>query len=397
MSSQVPLKVVRIIGRLNVGGPARQACLLHERLRPEFQTVLVTGRPDSGEKDMSYLFSSSEGVYSVESMSRPVRFVSDLRSLVAIYRILRREKADIVHTHTAKAGTLGRIAAVLARVPVRVHTFHGHIFAGYFGGFKTRVFLAIERVLARFTARTVTVSEGQARELAEVYGVAPRTKIQVVRNGFDWKDSPRSRSEVRAELGVRPDQIVVLWIGRMVPIKGVRLLAQVIQSVKKDPSLLFLIAGDGQERAEFERQIQGCGNVRMLGWQEDVSRLWAACDIALLTSINEGTPTSLIEAMFAGKPFVATDAGGTAELALDLPPAGAGIRKGKNGFIVDRNAETIAHCLRGLVRDAALRESMGREGRAHAQHNWSSNRLVSEMKQLYFDLSGQSKTRSHSA
>src|SRR3954468_9921040 len=177
MSSQVPLKVVRIIGRLNVGGPARQACLLHERLRPEFQTVLVTGRPDSGEKDMSYLLSSSEGVYSVDSMSRPVRFVSDLRSLAAIYRILRREKPDIVHTHTAKAGALGRCAAILARVPVRIHTFHGHVFAGYFGTFKTRVFLAIERFLARFTTRIVTVSEGQARELSEIYMIAPRAKI----------------------------------------------------------------------------------------------------------------------------------------------------------------------------------------------------------------------------
>src|SRR3954470_20928937 len=168
MSSLAPLKVVRIIGRLNVGGPARQACLLHERLRPELQTVLVTGRPDSGEKDMSYLLASSDGVHSIESMSRPVRFFSDLRSLVAIYRILRREKPDIVHTHTAKAGTLGRIAAVLARVPVRVHTFHGHVFAGYFGRFKTRAYLSIERLLARFTTRIVTVSEGQAVELADV-------------------------------------------------------------------------------------------------------------------------------------------------------------------------------------------------------------------------------------
>jgi glycosyltransferase involved in cell wall biosynthesis len=390
------LKVVRIIGRLNVGGPARQACLLHERLRPEFQTVLVTGRPDSGEKDMSYLLSSSEGVYSVDSMSRPVRFVSDLRSLVAIYRILRRERPDIVHTHTAKAGALGRIAAALARVPVRVHTFHGHVFAGYFGRFKTWVFLAIERVLARFTTRIVTVSEGQARELAEVYGVAPRAKIQVLRNGFDWKHSPRSRGEVREELGIRPDQVVVLWIGRMVPIKGVRLLAEVIRAAS-NPSLLFIIAGDGAQRPMLEQLTEGCKNMRLLGWQEDVSQLWTACDIALLTSINEGTPTSLIEAMFAGKPFVATDAGGTSELALELQAASNGIRKGKNGLIVDRNAETIAQSLGGLARDAALRESMGREGRAHAQHNWSSNRLVSEMKQLYFDLSGQSKTRSHSA
>src|SRR3954464_4858439 len=216
MSPQAPLKIVRIIGRLNVGGPARQACLLHERLRPEFETVLISGRPDKGEEDMSYLLSSHEGVYWIDSMSRPVRFFSDLRSLITLYRILRREKPDIVHTHTAKAGTLGRIAAILARIPVRVHTFHGHVFAGYFGALKTRLYLSVERFLARFTTRIVTVSEGQARELSEIYMIAPRAKIQVVRNGFDWSESAPPAQAIRSALAIRPDQILVLWIGRMV-------------------------------------------------------------------------------------------------------------------------------------------------------------------------------------
>src|SRR3954468_19443964 len=214
MPSQPPLKIVRIIGRLNVGGPARQACLLHERLRPQFKTVLISGRPDKGEEDMSYLLQSHEGVHWIDSMSRPVRFFSDLRSLFAIYRILRREKPDIVHTHTAKAGTLGRIAAVLAGVPVRVHTFHGHVFAGYFGVWKTKLYLAIERLLARFTTRIVTVSEGQACELAELYRVTPRSNIQVIRNGFDWRDSTRSKAELRAEMNLKRDQTTVLWLGR---------------------------------------------------------------------------------------------------------------------------------------------------------------------------------------
>src|SRR6266478_3672279 len=143
MSPQRPLKIVRIIARLNVGGPARQACLLHERLRPEFTTVLISGRPDDGEEDMSYLLGSEEAVHWIDSMSRPVRIFSDLQSLIAIYKILRREKPDLVHTHTAKAGTLGRIATILAGVPVRIHTFHGHVFAGYFGRFKTWVYLNI--------------------------------------------------------------------------------------------------------------------------------------------------------------------------------------------------------------------------------------------------------------
>src|SRR4051812_3272785 len=397
MSSQPPLKVVRIIGRLNVGGPARQACLLHERLRPEFETVLITGRPDSGEKDMSYLLSSNEGVHSIFSMSRPVRFFSDLRSLFAIYRILRREKPDIVHTHTAKAGTLGRIAAVLAGVPVRVHTFHGHVFAGYFGVWKTKLYLAIERLLARFTTRIVTVSEGQARELAEVYKIAPRSKIQVIRNGFDWKDSTRSQAELRAELNLKRDQTAVLWMGRMVPIKGIELLAEVVKTNSSNDALMFVIAGDGPLRGHFQELTTGCANLRMLGWQDDISSVVKACDVVLMTSINEGTPTALIEAMFAGKPFVATDAGGTSELALELQPTVGGVRRGRNGFIVESNAETIAKCLSGLGQDNALRESMGRAGRTHAEQNWSSERLLDEMKQLYYELAGGSERRAQSA
>jgi len=397
MSPQLPLKVVRIIGRLNVGGPARQVCLLHERLRPEFQTVLITGRPDSGEKDMSYLLSSTEGVHSIESMSRPVRFLSDLRSMFAIYRILRREKPDIVHTHTAKAGTLGRIAAVLARVPVRVHTFHGHVFAGYFGKLKTRLYLSIERFLARFTTKIVTVSQGQATELADVYKIAPRSKIQVIRNGFDWRESVRSVAEVRAELNLKRDQTAVLWMGRMVPIKGIELLAEVVRAASPDNRLMFVVAGDGPLRSEFEQAGSGCGNLRILGWQEDVSSLVKACDVVLMTSINEGTPTSLIEAMFAGKPFVATDAGGTAELVTDLAAECNGIRRGKNGFIVETKAEAIVSCLSGLAKEQALRESMGRAGQQSAKNNWASERLLTQIKQLYYGLAVTSNSRAQSA
>lgn len=397
MPSQSPLKVVRIIGRLNVGGPARQACLLHERLRPEFQTVLITGRPDAGEKDMSYLLDSNAGVYRIESMSRPVSLFADLASLLAIYRILRREKPDIVHTHTAKAGTIGRVAAALAGVPVRIHTFHGHVFAGYFGRFTTRVYLAIERFLARFTTRIVTVSEGQAEELAEQYRVSRREKILVIRNGFEWNDSKTSRDEVRRELGIRPEQTAVLWIGRMAPIKGVPLLAEIVRSVATDPSLLFLVVGDGPERATFELATQGCGNLRVLGWEEDVAPLWAACDVALLTSINEGTPTSLIESMFAGKPFVATNAGGTSELMLELSPTVDGVQQAKNGFIVDSKPAVIAGCLSRLSRDKGLRDAMGRSGREHAVQNWSSERLLQQIGQLYYELAGRLKSKSQGA
>ena len=397
MSAQNRLKIVRIIARLNGGGPARQACLLHEQLRPEFQTVLITGRPDIGEKDMSYLLASDEGVYRIDSMSRPVSIFSDLRSLLDIYRILRREKPDIVHTHTAKAGTLGRVAAVLAGVPVRIHTFHGHVFAGYFGKLKTRVYLAIERFLARFTTRIVTVSGGQERELAETYRIAPRSKIQVIRNGFDWKDSSRSQAEVRAELNLKRDQTAVLWMGRMVPIKGIELLAEVVKGTSSNDALMFVVAGDGPLRAHLEELTRGCRNLRILGWQEDVASVVKACEVVLLTSVNEGTPTSLIEAMFAGKPFVGTDAGGTSDLAIGLMEATRGIRQANNGFIVERKAEAILECLTRLAADPSLRETMGRTGREHAIHNWTADRLVNEIKQLYRESTNSAKARAQRA
>jgi glycosyltransferase involved in cell wall biosynthesis len=287
MSGQNRLKIVRIIARLNGGGPARQACLLHERLRPEFETVLISGRPDHGEADMSYLLSSEDGVRWVDSMSRPVRVLSDLRSLFTIYRVLRREKPDVVHTHTAKAGTLGRIAAIFARVPVRIHTFHGHVFSGYFGKVKTSLYLAIERVLARFTTRIITVSEGQAKELAETYKVVAGGRIQVIRNGFEWQESARSREEIRAELKIADNQVAVLWTGRMVPIKGIELLADIIKMAQQNTSLAFLVAGDGPERAGFEELTKGLDSIRMLGWEKDVAPLLKGCDVVLLTSINE--------------------------------------------------------------------------------------------------------------
>jgi glycosyltransferase involved in cell wall biosynthesis len=398
MASHPPLKIVRIIARLNVGGPAQQACLLHERLRPDFDTMLISGRPDKGEEDMSYLLSSERGVHWVDSMSRPVRMLLDLKSLLSIYRILRREKPDIVHTHTAKAGTLGRIAAIFARVPVRIHTFHGHVFAGYFGRLKTWTYLSIERTLARFTTRIVTVSEGQAQELSEKYKVAPRSKIQVIRNGFEWKESSRSREDIRAELGIRPEQLTVLWMGRMVPIKGIDLLADVAKQATRNNSLLFLIAGDGPERWRFEKSTGENTNVCMLGWHKDVAPLLKASDVVLLTSINEGTPTSLIEAMFAGKPFVATDAGGTSDLAVGLSaPSTSGIRQAENGFIVQRKSDAIVECLTRLAADQNLRETMGRMGREHAIQNWGADRLVKEIKQLYIELTRSAQTRAQSA
>src|SRR3954463_8713983 len=221
MNSSSDFTIARVIARLNIGGPAIQAILMTDEFRRRgYRTLLLTGEVPPGEGSMDYLARNRDVVpIKVGTLSREISWSKDLITLWQLVKIFRRERPLVVHTHTAKAGTVGRLAAILTRVPVRVHTFHGHVFSGYFGQAKTRAYASIERFLARFTTRIVTVSEGQARELSEIYRIASRAKIQVMRNGFDWNDSAPRAQTVRSAFGIRPDQMVVLWMGRMVPIK----------------------------------------------------------------------------------------------------------------------------------------------------------------------------------
>src|SRR5258708_1704163 len=340
-------KVVRIIARLNVGGPARQVCILHEKLAPFFDTRLIIGDLAEGEQDMSYLLSSDQNVHELPQMSREVSFWSDSVALWRILRFLRKERPDIVHTHTAKAGALGRLAAWLAGVPIIVHTYHGHVFRGYFGTVKTRIYLAIERLLGRLSTRVIAISESQLEEISSRYRVVSRSKISLIQNGFELEHFSRGRrEEARKSLGLKTGDLAVVWAGRMVPVKDVQLLAQVIKRAAEKKSVIcFLVVGEGEQKGELETQILGCTNVRLLGWRHDMEQIWSAADVALLTSRNEGTPTALIEAMAAGVPFVATNVGGVKDLAAGTMtelPNGVGYRTA-NGYLSSRNAEALLY------------------------------------------------------
>lgn len=386
-----PIKVARIIGRLNVGGPARQACFLHQSLPNNFQTVLITGRLNAGEGDMSYLLRTQQGVYWVSSMSRPVRFFSDLVSAWRIFRILRRERPDIVHTHTAKAGAVGRVAALLAGVPRIVHTYHGNVFRGYFGPAVTRAYIQIERLLNRFTSRVIAISESQARELGVEYKVAATGKIRIIRTGFDLPPSPNDdlRRQARAALNIADRDFIVLWAGRFVPIKNVGLLVDVIARAREEaPELRFLVAGDGAERSKFD-QLQPASNFTLLGWQNDLSNYYAACDAVLLTSINEGTPAILVEGMAAARPFVTTNVGGIEDLAAGpVTSTETGSRQAQNGFLVPGNADAsaILSCLKQLAQSPELRKTMGGAGRDLVISRHSSQRLRQDIESLYLEL-----------
>lgn len=382
-------KLVRILGRLT-GGPAHHACLLHERLAPWFDTKLVIGGLSPGEHDMSYLLSSGENVLRVDEMGRRISFLSDLRALWKLFHFLRRERPEIVHTHTAKAGALGRIAAWLAGVPVIVHTYHGHVFHSYFSPMKTRVYLAIERALGSITTEVVAISDSQRDELCDRYQVIPREKTTVIQNGFHFAQfSSKEREDARKEFGISENAFVFVWAARMAPVKDVELLGQVVRKAAAQSSkAFFLVVGDGEEKPRLESLVQGCNNVMLLGWFRNMDQIWCAADAAILTSRNEGTPTALIEAMAAHLPFVATNVGAVQDLAvkplLELTE-GMGHRAG-NGFIVTRTPDALFHCVEQLVNDLAGSKEMGEIGHAFVSARFPANRLVADMIQLYREL-----------
>ena len=378
-------KVVRIIGRL-VSGPARQACLLHQELISGFQTRLICGSPCTGEHDMGYLLGSEEHVFRLAGMSREIS-LADLKALWDIYRFLRRERPQLVHTHTAKAGALGRSAAWLARVPIIVHTYHGHVFHGYFGPQKTRMFLALERLLGRITTRVVAISESQKEELSRHYQVVPPEKISVVKNGFHFAHfSPEEREQARTAFGFEQSDFVLVWAGRMAPVKDIQLLAEVARAAHARASnARFLVVGDGEERAGFEERVRDCANVRVLGWQRDMDQVWRAADVAILTSRNEGTPTALIEAMAAGLPFVSTQVGAVHDLAAgtwEPLPDGMGF-KAANGIMTERDPKALLYSVEELTNDRAGARRMGEAGRQFVRERFAAPRLVAEISALY--------------
>jgi glycosyltransferase involved in cell wall biosynthesis len=398
IDGQKKIKLVRILGRLT-GGPARQACMLHQRLASDYDTRLVFGNVCEGESDMSYLLDSDVNIFRIPQMSREISLGSDLLALWKIYRLLCNEHPDIVHTHTAKAGTLGRIAAFCAGVPVIVHTYHGHVFKSYFGPTKTKMFLTIERLLARVCTRVITISQSQRWELCKQYHVVSPAKTAVICNGFDLQvPSAEQRRSAREDFGLQMEDFVFVWAARMAPVKDVQLLAEVVRKQSAEKSrAFFLVVGDGEERSHFETLIKGCDNVKLLGWQRDMGKVWAAADAAILTSRNEGTPTALIEAMAAGLPFVSTNVGGVNDLAVEpclQLPQETGVQAA-NGFLTARTKEALCYGIDFITQNRSEAAEMGAVGMSFVTERFGSERLLADLNNLYQDLlAGEIKSTS---
>ena len=378
------IKIVRIIARLNIGGPAINVVLLTEGLNSgNFRTTLVTGSIGKGEGDMSYFADERhvKPVY-VGELARSINPFKDLRALWKIYKVIKRERPLIVHTHTAKAGTLGRTAAILAGVPVRVHTFHGHVFDGYFNGLTARVFIFIERFLGRFTTKIVTVSNSVANDVTLKYNIVPKEKIRVIPLGFDlgrFFRSDENAAGLKKELGLPDDSLLVGIVGRLVPVKNHKMFLDMAKEAGARKTK-FIIIGDGELRLELESYAKQIGmerDVIFLGWRRDLENIYAGLDVACLTSLNEGTPVSLIEAMASARPVVSTDVGGVKDIVKD----------GVNGRLVSSgDTAAFAKAVLDLLNDSGKRAKMGIAGRSFVKINYNKDRLIEDTKNLYEEL-----------
>ncbi len=399
MNFRSNITIARVIARLNIGGPAIQAILMTEAFRQKgYRSLLLTGEVASGEGSMEYLAREREvEPIKIASMSRRISSYHDLTTFWKLVRIFYREKPVVVHTHTAKAGALGRLAAICSGVPIRVHTFHGHVFRGYFSPFVSRIFLNVERLLARHTDCIIAISESQKRELVEVYKIAPVEKVSVIPLGIDLDSFLKVRGRdgaLRSSLQCSAETSLVGWVGRLTPIKDPDLfLASARCLVHNGGSrrfvLGFVLVGDGELRPPCETQAAEAGfggAVHVAGWRQKLDRVYADLDIVVSSSINEGTPVSLLEAMASARAFVSTDVGGVRDIMVGTAKRQGELEIFENGILVPRDAEVLADAITYLIENPRIRRAMGQVGRSFVRTRFSSQRLADDLESLYLSL-----------
>ena len=387
--SERRIKILRVIARLNMGGPALHVAYLTAGLRERgYDTTLVAGSLARGEDSMAFVAEArGVDVVRIDELGREISPLRDLVATLRLARLIRRERPDILHTHTAKAGTVGRVAALLAgrhRPPIVVHTFHGHVLRGYFGPMRSLVFRLLERWLAGHTTALIAVSP-QVRDDLVALRVAPPERFVVIRLGIELGErvagAGDGRVESRRYLGIPPDRFAVGWIGRMTAVKRTDDVLVAFKRLREDGvEAVLCMVGDGPDRPQLEQRAHELGIVRdtlFLGYQEDVAQFYAAFDALVLPSSIEGTPVSAIEALAAGRPVVATRVGGVPDV----------VEEGEDGFLVEPGAtEELAERLAQLAADPELRERMGRAGRDRVLPRYAVPRLVDDVDRLYLSL-----------
>ncbi len=430
-------RILRIINRLNLGGPTFNASYLTRYLEPEYETLLVSGMKDDSEASSEFI-PQRLGIQPryVQHMQRALHPLKDFRAYRELRAIIREFKPDIVHTHAAKPGTVGRLAALHEHVPVVLHTFHGHVFHSYFGSAKTRLFIEIERYLAKRSSGIVAISPAQKQELTADFRITEPANTHVVPLGFDLDrfrtDTGAKRKAFRQQYGLREDDVAIGIVGRFVPVKNHRLFLEAflrswthwrarhereahqpshrqpamagnpdaLVPDPRDPSehaprLVAFLIGDGESRPEIESACRSLNlpfadaadeqghrppedaAVVLTSWIKDVDRAFAGLDIVALSSLNEGTPVSLIEALASAKPCVSTRVGGVEDV---LP-------KAMHPYLTDKtDTEAFSDALTALADSRELRHALGAEGAKNVFERYGYQRLVADMDRLYKEL-----------
>jgi glycosyltransferase involved in cell wall biosynthesis len=379
-------KVLRIINRFNLGGPTYNATFLTRFMDDKYETLLIGGTHEEGESDSLHIL-EEYGISPllITEMQRIPSFKSDRAAYKKIKQIIQEFKPDIVHTHAAKAGALGRKAAFACNVPVVIHTFHGHVFHSYFGKIKTFIFKTIERRLARKSDGIIAISDIQKKELSEIHKICPASKIKVIPLGFDLENfhlnKEANKNIIRDRYSIKSDEIAVAIIGRLAPIKNHNLFLDIVEETLRSTSkkLRFFIVGDGDERANIEIRVDEINNkygkvIEMTSWVKDIGEFNAGMDIICLTSDNEGTPVSLIEAQAGGIPVITTDVGGVRDIILE----------GETGFIVPKNNVSLfVEKLLLLVENEVERNRLSKNGWDFVKEKFHYTTLVKNMDEYY--------------
>ncbi len=369
------IKVMQVIARMNVGGPAVIVADLMRGLdKTRFDQHLITGFCDENEADYLETVATDITATRIAGLGRSISPVSDLKSFFALIAMIKRERPDVIHTHTAKAGVLGRLAAMLAGgKAIRIHTFHGHLLHGYFSGWKVRLVISIEKFLARHTDYLLAVGN-QVKEDLLAAGIGERDQYRTAFPGLPEPIAP-SKSVARSELALDPSALYCTFVGRLTQIKRPdRLLDIAAQSKARGLNIHFLVAGEGELfEASKARAAEQELPITFLGWRSDVARLLAASDIAILTSDNEGIPLTLIQAAMAGLPIVAPEVGSISDIVQDQV----------TGYLTRPDADAMTIALAALLEVPNRRESMGAAGKLRADKYFSLEKSLADHAQLY--------------
>lgn len=395
-------KVLRIINRFNLGGPTFNACYLTKYLSPEFETLLIGGEKEEAEES-SIFIAENLGLKPliISELKRAIHPINDWKAYWKIRKLIREFKPDIVHTHAAKAGLIGRLAAKHEGVKVIVHTFHGHVFHSYFSGWQTELFKKLERYCASFSSKIITLSPAQLQELSEIHKIAPKEKFEIINLGFDLSrfslNQNEKRESFRKHFLLAENEIAIGIIGRLTSIKNHIFFLEAFAMLKQktDKKIKAFIIGDGEDKKIILEkcatlQLKTCEinnlnpntDIVLTSWIKDIDWANAGLDIVALTSLNEGTPVSLIEAQAAGKPIVSTRVGGIEDIVIE----------NDNAFLID-NFDKTAFCdkLLFFVENDAERTKRGEKGKENVTVKFSYSRLVKDVTQLYNNLINQNK------